>query len=139
MSGPGLRFITRVVAHDCMTLEPQRRPVFDQATSLEFENVELTASIPESILIVDYDDPGEGRVKMAVAQVADLLTVLKVTDAWHAAWRTSLRCYPTLMCVMPICVYIPHSVGLPQVLTGFCAFKKGQSPEEPHIRWLHRL
>ncbi|KZP08179.1 hypothetical protein FIBSPDRAFT_269483 [Athelia psychrophila] len=150
LSGPGLRFITHVVAHDCMGLDLEQRNAFkfEQGNSIQFE----TPARKFMLLISYANAPEEDRVYVETMYLPHFDETnaatnmpgvgIKLTNAWHAAWaHAHLRLSEHLLCVLPIFVLLPGDLGCAQVMTAFFTLHRrtGQSREEPHIRWLHRM
>lgn len=158
LSGPDLRFLTHVLAHDCMTLQPAQRRAFEKAPSLNPTNSPSNAARTSIILMLDYE-----KIALQMTQKRLSLDILDLnespnsitsvfrgtlgptaTETWHGAWaRTALRPAVTLRTVVPVIAILPRGWDAPQVMTAVCTFhndKSGKiSKSKPHIRWVHRM
>ncbi|KZP13606.1 hypothetical protein FIBSPDRAFT_130172 [Athelia psychrophila] len=142
LSGPGLRFITHVVATDCMRLEPELRngAAFKQDIPLHFATHKFSART--SSLLFDHKSVETSEQRLSVqtmgfsgfnettaASMFEGLSAsgLKLSDAWYAAWaHPPLGSSEHLVNAMPIIVVLPRDGDGPQVLTAYARFSNGK-------------
>lgn len=164
LSGQGIRFITHVVAHDCMHLDSENTAIFSTHTPpFDPPDMAIINAARKSILLINYANAGEGHMQVEVINLSefDERTAsqlskrvpgpgLKWSNAWHAAWaHTPLGFSECLLYVIPVIIVLPRDIDAPQVMTALCTLhrtlpstvqRKGLSRNgEPHVRWLHRM
>ena len=156
MPSTDLRFLTHVVAHDCMALVPGQFQVFRDQCTLDSALGGIGNRL--RFLLLEYNgwDPEERVTQQVIeiprddldATMRQMSPCFRFTDAWRASWsHMPLGPSATISFAIPLIVTLPRNLRDPQVMLAVCTFHTSTPSQyrynqaasrPPHIRWLYR-